>query len=94
VSEIERNLRLADGVLKYQRDLVRSDVEAAGVTIVDEEVKFERLELPPVEDDREDSRERQLGLIEPERAPRHEGGHDMMDDIEPDADGDKEDEEA
>jgi len=32
-------------------------------------VKFERLELPPVEDDRDDSRERQLGLIEPERRP-------------------------
>jgi len=67
VSEIERNLRLTDGVLKYQTVLVRSDVEAAGVNVADEDVKFERLELPPVEDDRDESRERQLGLIEPER---------------------------
>lgn len=67
VSEIERNLRLFDGVLKYQTVLVRNDVEAQGVTIADEDVKFERLELTPLEDDRDDSRERQLGLIEPER---------------------------
>jgi small subunit ribosomal protein S6 len=49
--------------------LVRSDVEAAGLTVADEDVKFERLELPPVEEDRDESRERQLGLIEPERRP-------------------------
>ncbi|WP_437658737.1 30S ribosomal protein S6 [Sorangium sp. So ce1182] len=67
VSEIERNLRLFDGVLKYQTVLVRNDVEAQGVTIADEDVKFERLELTPLEDDRDESRERQLGLIEPER---------------------------
>ncbi|WP_437974357.1 30S ribosomal protein S6 [Sorangium sp. So ce295] len=67
VSEIERNLRLSDGVLKYQTVLVRNDVEVEGVTIADEDVKFERLELTPLEDDRDDSRERQLGLIEPER---------------------------
>jgi len=67
VSEIERNLRLSDGVIKYQTVLVRSDVEAGTVTIADEDVKFERLELGPVEEDRDESRERQLGLIEPER---------------------------
>ncbi|WP_437525193.1 30S ribosomal protein S6 [Sorangium sp. So ce726] len=67
VSEIERNLRLSDGVLKYQTVLVRNDVEVEGVTIADDDVKFERLELAPLEDDRDDSRERQLGLIEPER---------------------------
>ena len=67
VAEIERNLRLADGVLKYQTVLLRSDVEVEGLSVADEDVKFERLELPPLEDDRDDSRERQLGLIEPER---------------------------
>src|SRR4051812_4130627 len=67
VAEVERNLRLSDAVIKYQTVLVRSDVEVADVAIVDEDVKFERLELPPVEDDRDESRERQLGLIEPER---------------------------
>ncbi len=82
VAEIERNLRLTDGVIKYQTVLVRSDVEVEGLTVADEDVKFERLELPPVEDDRDDSRERQLGLIEPER--RHERGPDPAaeDDLE------------
>jgi small subunit ribosomal protein S6 len=69
VAEIERNLRLADGVIKYQTVLVRDDVEVEGLTVADEDVKWERLELPPIEEDRDESRERQLGLIEPERRP-------------------------
>jgi small subunit ribosomal protein S6 len=75
VSEIERNLRLADGVLKYQTVLLRADVEVEGVAIADEDVKFERLELPPLEEERDESRERQLGLIEPERR-EHRGSHE------------------
>jgi small subunit ribosomal protein S6 len=67
VSEIERNLRLADGVLKYQTVLLRSDVEVEGLTVADEDVKWDRLELPPIEEERDESRERQLGLIEPDR---------------------------
>ncbi|AKT42801.1 30S ribosomal protein S6 [Chondromyces crocatus] len=67
VSELERNLRLTDGVLKYQTVLLRNDVEVEQVAISDEEVRFERLELPPLEEERDESRERQLGLIEPER---------------------------
>lgn len=74
VAEVERNLRLADGVLKYQTVLVGNDLELGAVEVQTDDVKFERLELPPLEEDREDSRERQLGLIEPERAPRHEYG--------------------
>ena len=75
VSEVERSLRLSDGVLKYQTVLTANDVEVAAVAVNAEEVKFERVELPPLEEDREDSRERQLGLIEPERAPRPEGDY-------------------
>jgi small subunit ribosomal protein S6 len=67
VSEIERNLRLADGVLKYQTVLLRSDVEAEGLAVSEEDVKFERIELPPLEEERDESRERQLGLVESER---------------------------
>ena len=70
VAEIERNLRLADSVIKYQTVLVQSDVEAEGITVAEEDVKWERLELPPVEEDRDESRERQLGLVEPERGER------------------------
>src|SRR5262245_15371950 len=52
VSEVERNLRLSDGVLKYQTVLLRNDVEVAGLTVSDDDVKFERLELPPIEEER------------------------------------------
>ena len=95
VSEIERSLRLSDAVIKYQTVLVRSDVEAEAVTVADEDVKFERLELPPAEDERDESRERQLGLIEPERRQdRNEVPHhdDDEGDIEPGAVPDEEEE--
>lgn len=67
VAEVERNLRLMDGVIKYQTILVRNDVVVADVTIADDDVKFERVELTPLEEERDESKERQLGLIEPER---------------------------
>jgi small subunit ribosomal protein S6 len=67
VDEIERSLRLTDGVLKYQTVLVRGDVEAEGLAVAEEDVKFERVELPPAEEDRDDSRERQLGLVDMDR---------------------------
>jgi small subunit ribosomal protein S6 len=93
VSEIERNLRLSDGVIKYQTVLVRSDIEVAGVAIAEEDVKFERLELPPVEEDRDESRERQLGLIEPERRQeRHEAPAADEDDAEAGAPTEEEEE--
>lgn len=76
VSEVERNLRLTDGVLKYQTVLLRDDVEVDGLTVAEDDVKFERLELPPLEEERDDSRERQLGLIESER--RAERGPESM----------------
>lgn len=75
VSEVERNLRLADGVLKYQTILLSSDVQVEGFEVADEDVKWDRLELPPLEEDREDSRERQLGLVEPERRVEQREGH-------------------
>jgi small subunit ribosomal protein S6 len=72
VAEVERNLRLSDDVIKYQTVLVRNNVEA-DLQVNADEVKFERVELTPMEDDREESRERQLGLIEPEKPVRPEG---------------------
>jgi small subunit ribosomal protein S6 len=101
VSEIERNLNLlkkSGDVLRFQTVLVGNDIEVAAAEIAEEDVKFERLELPPLEEDREDSRERQLGLIEPERRERHadimvaEGVEDG--DVEPGAEGAADEEEA
>ena len=69
VQELERNLRLADNVLKHLTVQLRDDVDAAGVTIDPEEVKFRRLELPPEEEEKI-SREKQLGLVEGEKRER------------------------
>lgn len=87
VSEVERNLRLSDSVLKYQTVLTRNDVEVGGVEIPAEDVKFDKIELPPIEEDRDDSRERQLGLIEPERTERHRDP--MLDGDMDDAEGEE-----
>ena len=76
VNELERNLRMLDTVLKFQTVLLRDDVLAETITVDPEEVKFTRIEPPP-EDEKEESRERALGLVdapEGERArPRSEG---------------------
>jgi small subunit ribosomal protein S6 len=82
VQELERNLRLADNVLKHLTVQLRDDVDAAGVTIDPEEVKFRRLELPPEEDEKI-SREKQLGLIEGERPERERREEDEF--AEPEA---------
>jgi small subunit ribosomal protein S6 len=63
VSELERNLKLQDTVLKYQTVLTQELVDFGAVTVDPEEVKFQRLELPPEEEERE-SREKALGLLD------------------------------
>jgi len=80
VSEIERNLRLADDVIKYQTVLMNPDVDAGSVTVNEEDVKFEAVE-PPAEEEPEESIERRLGLIEGER-PRHDDSDMDVDDYE------------
>ena len=63
VAEIERNLKLSDSVLKFQTVLLNGDVDVASLQIDPEEVKFQRMELPPEEEEKE-SRERALGLVD------------------------------
>ena len=88
VQELERNLKLQDTVLKFQTIQTNEEVDVAALTIDPEEVKFQRLELPP-EDDAVESREKQLGLIDlgPDapRSMRHghrDGGDDDFGDDE------------
>lgn len=70
VSELERNLRMLDTVVKFQTVLLRDEVEVDTVAVDPEEVKFSRIELMP-EEEKEETRERALGLIEvPEERPR------------------------
>ncbi len=63
VNELERNLKLADAVLKFQTVLLKEDVDTAAITVDPEEVKMARLELPAEEEEKE-SRERALGLLD------------------------------
>jgi small subunit ribosomal protein S6 len=85
VSELERNLKLQDSVLKFQTVLTRENVDTAQITVDPEEVKLARLELPPEEEERE-SRERALGLLDvgPDmpRGPRPERDEEFADEEE------------
>jgi small subunit ribosomal protein S6 len=80
VSELERNLRMLDNVLKFQTVLLREDVMVDSVTIDPEEVKFTRIEAVP-EDEKEESREKALGLVDaPDNdAPRRPEGEFVED---------------
>ena len=89
VSELERNLRMLDHVVKFQTVLLRDDVEVDTVAVDPEEVKFGRIEVMP-EEEKEESRERALGLVEaPEqerpRAPVDgEFGEEVPEDLDDD----------
>jgi small subunit ribosomal protein S6 len=61
VSEVERNLRLLDDVLKYQTVKTNDEVAHEGLVVAPEDVKFEHVEIPEgLEQD--ESRARELGL--------------------------------
>ena len=63
VSEIERNLRMLDDVIKYQTVKVRDEVDASALEIDPAFVKFEPLELPDEEEESEEELlARTLGL--------------------------------
>jgi small subunit ribosomal protein S6 len=70
VAEVERNLKLQDAVMKFMTVLSNPDVDMTALQIDPEETRLGKFELPP-EEEKEDSREKQLGLIDmgPE-APR------------------------
>jgi small subunit ribosomal protein S6 len=82
VQELERNLKLQDTVLKFQTILTNEDVDVAAVAIDPEEVKFQRLELPAEEEEKE-SREKALGLVDFGDGPRtRDRGEDEYGDAE------------
>ncbi|MDP9034662.1 MAG: 30S ribosomal protein S6 [Myxococcota bacterium] len=63
VAEVERNLKLQDSVVKFMTVLTSEDVDPTALQIDPEETKLGKLDLPP-EDEKEESREKQLGLID------------------------------
>jgi small subunit ribosomal protein S6 len=60
VAEVERNLRIADSVLRYQSSLVSAEVEGE-YTVDPEDVKF--APVTPAEPEEELSYEQRLGLV-------------------------------
>jgi len=87
VQELERNLKLQDTVLKFQTVQTSEEVDAAAVTVDPEEIKFQRLELPPEEEEKE-SREKALGLVDlGEGGPRSMRGERVEDEFGEGAEG-------
>jgi small subunit ribosomal protein S6 len=78
VSEIERNLRMLDDVLKYQTVQVATEIDLESVEVKPENVTFEAVE-PATQAELEEPIERLLGLEqthERERAPRSDSDDD------------------
>lgn len=69
VQELERNLKLQDTVLKFQTVMTNDEIDFESITVDPEEVKFQRLELPAEEEEKE-SREKALGLVDFGEGPR------------------------
>lgn len=75
VSEVERNLRLLDDVLKYQTVKIRDEVARDTVQVAPEDVKFEYVE--PATEPEDDSLARELGLEDrPDRDEHKRHGFD------------------
>jgi small subunit ribosomal protein S6 len=63
VAEVERNLKLQDAVVKYMTVQTADEVDIAALQIDPEEIKLGKIELPP-EEEKEESREKLLGLVD------------------------------
>jgi len=74
VTELERNLRNADAVMRFQSVRREGVVDLATVAVDPEEVKFTRVEVPAADEEPEPSFEERLGLT---TRPR-EREEDMM----------------
>ena len=74
VAEVERNLKLQDAVVKYMTVQTADAVDIAAITVDPEETKLGKIELAP-EDEKEESREKQLGLVDfgPDTRSQHRG---------------------
>ncbi len=74
VSEIERNLRVLDEVVKFQTIQIKLDVDADAVTVNPDDVKFEAVEPPQPGEEEGERIEQILGFERgPERARSEDG---------------------
>jgi small subunit ribosomal protein S6 len=63
VAEVERNLKLQDAVVKFMTVQTADAVDIGSLQVDPEETKLGKIELAP-EDEKEESREKQLGLVD------------------------------
>jgi len=74
VSELERNLRVLDDVMKFQTIQLRTELEADSVTVNPEDLKFEAVEPPQPGEEEGERIEQILGFERsPERARSDDG---------------------
>ncbi len=66
VSELERNLRLIDAVLRYQTILLKAQVDMDEIIVDPADIEFQRLEI--ADDDDEPQLAQRLGLVEKPKA--------------------------
>jgi small subunit ribosomal protein S6 len=79
VSEIERNLRLLDSVVRYQTVVMKPDVKPEEYQIDPADLEFRRLEVSE-EAEEELGIAQRLGLVDAPRPPRNEGYEYGMED--------------
>jgi small subunit ribosomal protein S6 len=87
VAELERNLRNADMVIRFQTVRREGTFEVERVTVDPEEVKFQRVEAASPEEEAEPSFEERLGLLQKprERVEEDDMGMGMGDEPAADA---------
>jgi small subunit ribosomal protein S6 len=85
VAELERNLRNADSVMRFQTVRREGEFDLAALTVDPEEAKFTRIESAPADEEPEPSFEERLGLT---ARPSRERDDDMMGDMDDDDMGD------
>ena len=92
VTELERNLRMMDTVIKFQTVKTADAVSVAQYAVEEQDVKFEHVD-PPTEEEEDESLARSLGL-EGDFNPAEHGGRDDDGDGEGDMEGVGDDEEG
>lgn len=81
VAEIERNLRIADSVLRYQSSVLNRDLETPDIEVDPEDVKF--APVTAAEPEEELSFEQRLGLVpSAHRKPQQEDDVELDNDVD------------
>lgn len=85
VAEVERNLRLMDGVFRFQTSLLKRRVKLADIQVNDTDVAFGTLE--PYQEEAEPNIEQRLGMVDSPRHSRRETPSSDDSDDDSDIDG-------